>query len=306
MPERNTSLWGIDLGGTKIEGIVLESSTHPKVLSRFRLPTEGDKGYDHIIAQVGRVIQKLSDELGYSPQQIGMGTPGILDPASHLMKNCNSTCLNGQPFQQDLEQKLSVKFTLANDANCFALAETNLGAVNDSFSDAKVVFGVIMGTGVGGGVVINGKLHHGLHGIGGEWGHNFLHESGGACYCGKVGCVETVLSGPALERFYFSLTNSKLTLPEIYDAHLAGTDENASKTIERLTSFFGQAMSAVVNILDPNVIVIGGGVGNIDAIYDEGVASLKKHVFNDYLNTSVIKPKLGDSAGVFGAAFLNA
>lgn len=299
-------MWGIDLGGTKIEGVVLESSKNPRVLSRHRLPTESQKGYDHVIAQIDKVIQTLSDDLQYRATCVGMGTPGILDPESQLMKNCNSTCLNGQPFKQDLEATLNLKFTIANDANCFALAETNLGVVKENFSDSKVVFGAIIGTGVGGGVVINGQLLNGLHSIGGEWGHNYLHESGGQCYCGKVGCVETVLSGPALEKFYFSLTESKKSLPEIYDAHLAGTDKDATMTIGRLTSFFGQAMSNVVNILDPDVIVIGGGVGNIDAIYKEGVASLKKHVFNDYLKTSVVKPKLGDSAGVFGAAFLNA
>jgi predicted NBD/HSP70 family sugar kinase len=305
MSERSKHLWGIDLGGTKIEGVVLESSTHPKVLSRHRLATESQKGYEHVIAQVGKVIQKLGDDLQYLPDQVGMGTPGILDPGSHLMKNCNSTCLNGQPFKEDLEKELNRRFILANDANCFALAETNLGAVKENFTEAKVVLGVIMGTGVGGGVILNGRLHEGLHGIGGEWGHNYLHESGGQCYCGKVGCVETVLSGPALEKFYFSLTNSSKTLSEIYKAHLAGEDKNASTTIGRLTHYFGQAMSVVVNILDPDVIVIGGGVGNIDAIYNEGVESLKNYVFNDYLKTTVIKPKLGDSAGVFGAAFLN-
>ncbi|MEQ8361735.1 MAG: ROK family protein [Cyclobacteriaceae bacterium] len=305
MPDRSKHLWGIDLGGTKIEGVVLESSQNPKVLSRYRLATESQKGYQHVIAQVGKVIKKLSDELQYSPEQIGMGTPGILDPVTHLMKNCNSTCLNDQPFKNDLQKELNIQFILANDANCFALAETNLGAVKDDFKNPKVVFGVIMGTGVGGGVVFNGKLHEGLHGIGGEWGHNYLHESGGQCYCGKVGCVETVLSGPALEKFYFSLTNDRKILPEIYQAHLDGKNKDASMTIGRLTSFFGQAMSTVVNILDPDVIVIGGGVGNIDAIYNEGVTSLKKYVFNNYLKTAVVKPKLGDSAGVFGAAFLN-
>lgn len=304
MSEPNEHLWGIDLGGTKIEGVVLASSTHPKVLSRYRIATESQKGYQHVIDQIGKVIQKLSDDLQYRPKQIGMGTPGILDPVSQLMKNCNSTCLNGQPLQRDLEAKLNIKFILANDANCFALAETNLGVVKENFPDSKVVFGVIIGTGVGGGIVLNGQLLSGLHGIGGEWGHNHLHESGGPCYCGKSGCVETILSGPALEKFYFSLTHNKMTLQEIHEAHLAGKDKDASMTIGRLTSFFGQAMSTVINILDPDVVVVGGGVGNVDAIYKEGVECLKKSVFNDYLKTRIVKPKLGDSAGVFGAAFL--
>ena len=175
----------------------------------------------------------------------------------------------------------------------------------EKYPDAKVVFGVIMGTGVGGGVVVDGKVINGLQGIGGEWGHNLLDESGGPCYCGKTGCVEQVLSGPALQRYYYQLTGVKKSLKEIYQAHLEGHDGHASKTMERLIRFFGVALSVVVNILDPDVIVIGGGVGNIDLIYTEGVASLGKYIFNNRLDTPVLRPKLGDSAGVFGAAFLS-
>ena len=167
-----------------------------------------------------------------------------------------------------------------------------------------MVFGVIMGTGVGGGVVVEGKVINGLQGIGGEWGHNFLDESGGPCYCGKVGCVEKVLAGPGLEKYYTSISGKQKSLREIYDLYKAGTDPHAKQTMDRLTHFFGLALSVVVNILDPDVIVIGGGVGNIDVIYDEGVKSLDKFVFNNRLDTPVLKPKLGDSAGVFGAAFL--
>jgi predicted NBD/HSP70 family sugar kinase len=165
------------------------------------------------------------------------------------------------------------------------------------------VFGVIMGTGVGGGLVVDGKVINGLQGIGGEWGHNYLDESGGPCYCGKSGCVEKVLAGPALERYYQSVSGTSKNLKEVYDLYLAG-DKAAQQTMQRMTHFFGVALSVVVNIVDPDVIVIGGGVGNIDLIYSEGVESLKKYVFNNRLDTPVLKPKLGDSAGVFGAAFL--
>jgi len=161
-----------------------------------------------------------------------------------------------------------------------------------------------MGTGVGGGVVVEGKVINGLQGIGGEWGHNFLDESGGPCYCGKSGCVENVLSGPNLEKYYESLTGNRKKMKDIYALAANGADEAAIKTMKRLTHFFGRALSVVVNILDPDVIVIGGGVGNIDLIYTEGVESLRKHVFNNRLDTPVVKPKLGDSAGVFGAAYL--
>jgi len=243
--------------------------------------------------------------MGYKPVKIGIGTPGTEDPKLGTMKNSNTTCLNGRRLKADLEKRLGVKLHMANDANCFALAEASMGIAKEKYPDAKVVFGVIMGTGVGGGVVVDGKVINGLQGIGGEWGHNLLDESGGPCYCGKTGCVEQVLSGPALQRYYYELSGVKKSLKEIYKAHQEGKDGHATKTMERLVRFFGVALSVVVNILDPDVIVIGGGVGNIDLIYTEGVVSLGKYIFNNRLDTPVLKPKLGDSAGVFGAAYLS-
>lgn len=298
------NLWGIDLGGTKVEGAVLNSAADPKVLFRDRLPTEGDKGYDHILGQIKKLVDKMEATLGYKASKIGIATPGTLDPILGVMKNSNSTNLNGKPLKKDLEKLLGVDLFMANDANCFALAEANMGSAKELYPKAKVVFGVIMGTGVGGGVVVDGKVINGLQGIGGEWGHNFLDESGGACYCGKKGCVEKILAGPALEKFYESVSGQKRSLKEIFSNYKAGADPHAKETMERLAEFFGLAISVVVNILDPDVIVIGGGVGNIDIIYSEGRESLRKYVFNNRLDTPVIKPKLGDSAGVFGAAFL--
>lgn len=301
----NSNLWGIDLGGTKVEGAVLKSSTDPQVLFRDRLPTEGHKGYDHILGQIQKVVDKMEASVGYKPAKIGIATPGTLDPGLGLMKNSNSTSLNGKPLKKDLEKLLGVELLMANDANCFALAEANMGAAKEQYPNAKVVFGVIMGTGVGGGVVVNGKVINGLQGIGGEWGHNFLDESGGACYCGKSGCVEKVLAGPALEKYYAAVSGQSKSMKEVYDLYKAGTDAYAKQTIDRLVNFFGLALSVVINILDPDVVVIGGGVGNIDIIYSEGRETLKKYIFNNRLDTPVIKPKLGDSAGVFGAAFLS-
>lgn len=298
------NLWGIDLGGTKVEGAVLNSAADPKVLFRDRLPTEGDKGYDHILGQIKKLVDKMEATLGYKASKIGIATPGTLDPILGVMKNSNSTNLNGKPLKKDLEKLLGVDLFMANDANCFALAEANMGSAKELYPKAKVVFGVIMGTGVGGGVVVDGKVINGLQGIGGEWGHNFLDESGGGCYCGKKGCVEKILAGPALEKFYESVSGQKRSLKEIFSNYKAGADPHAKETMERLANFFGLAISVVVNILDPDVIVIGGGVGNIDIIYSEGRESLRKYVFNNRLDTPVIKPKLGDSAGVFGAAFL--
>lgn len=298
------NLWGIDLGGTKVEGAVLKSASDTQVLFRDRLPTEGHKGYDHILGQIKKVVDKMEGALGYKPKKLGIATPGTLDPISGLMKNSNSTSLNGKPLKADLEELLGIELAMANDANCFALAEANMGAAHEKYPNAKVVFGVIMGTGVGGGVVVEGKVINGLHGIGGEWGHNFLDESGGPCYCGKSGCVEKVLAGPALEKYYASISGVTKNMKEVYDGYKSGTDPFAMQTIERMNHFFGLALSVVINILDPDVVVIGGGVGNIDSIYTDGVNSLRRHIFNNRLDTPVLKPKLGDSAGVFGAAFL--
>jgi len=304
MSDQSQNLWGIDLGGTKVEGAILKSAKQPDVLFRDRLSTEAEKGYDHILGQIKKVVDQMEAMAGFKPTRIGIATPGTLDPSLGTMKNSNSTSLNGRTLKLDLEKLLGVKISMANDANCFALAEANMGVVQEKYPNAKVVFGVIMGTGVGGGVVVEGKVINGLQGIGGEWGHNFLDASGSSCYCGKSGCVERVLAGPELEKYYESISGSHKRMKEIYASALNNSDDAAVKTMKRLTSFFGQALSVVVNILDPDVIVVGGGVGNIDLIYTEGVESLRKHVFNNRLDTPVVKPKLGDSAGVFGAAYL--
>jgi fructokinase len=296
--------WGIDLGGTKIECAVIDSTNGLKTIHRHRVATEGDKGYDHIVSNIVRLINIVKTETGLMPEKIGIGTPGAIEPSSRLMKNCNSTALNGRPLRDDLEKILQFPVNMANDANCFALAEANLGAVKAVVPDAKVVFGIILGTGVGGGIVVNGEVLNGRHGIGGEWGHNFLDESGGKCYCGRVGCVETVLSGPFLQRFYTSLTGKELLLPEIAARHQAGNDAAATATIERLLTFFGKAIAPVINIIDPDAIVIGGGVGNIDLLYTDSEPHIKKYLFNPILETKILKPSLGDSAGVFGAALL--
>jgi fructokinase len=297
-------LWGIDLGGTKIEGVILPSLHNPSPVLRTRIDTEASKGYEHVVDQIALLVQQMQQQSALVPQSIGFGTPGVLDPVLQTMKNCNSTVLNGMPFKKDLEEKLKLPVVLANDANCFALAETHWGVVKSKTPGAKMVFGIIIGTGVGGGIVHEGKVWNGKHGIGGEWGHNFLDESGGPCYCGKTGCVETVLSGPGLQRFYQSITGKGLSLKEIVSNYKAGNDKAAAQTMERLSHFFGKAVSVVTNMLDPDVIVIGGGVGNIDVIYTDGLASLRRFIFNNSVDVPVLKPALGDSAGVFGAAAL--
>ncbi len=297
-------LWGIDLGGTKIEGIVLEKSEPLRILARHRIPTEAQMGYDHIIDQVENLLGELSRLTGLKPRRLGIGHPGTLDPQTGLVKNANTTALIGKPFDRDLRRRLGIPVRLSNDANCFAVAEARLGAVPEVLPRAEVVFGVILGTGVGGGIVVRGKVLHGRQGIAGEWGHNFLDEAGGPCYCGKVGCVETLLSGPALERFYRQKSGQHRHLADIAARSSNHMDTVATETIERLIHYFGKAIAVVINILDPDVIVLGGGVGNIERLYTDGVQEAAKHLFNPRIDTLFLKPKLGDSAGVFGAALL--
>lgn len=292
------------MGGTKIEGVILKSATDPEVLYRDRLPTESDKGYDHMLGQIKKLIDKMKADANFTPARIGFATPGTLDPKRGVMKNCNTTAMNGRPMKSDIEKLLGLPIEMANDADCFALAEARYGVVKEQFPNARVVFGVIMGTGVGGGIVIDGKPIIGLQGIAGEWGHNFLDESGGPCYCGKTGCVEKVIAGPALEKYYFDETGNKKPLKDIVALAESKVDPTAQKTMLRLVEFYGKALSVIVNILDPDVIVIGGGVGNIDLLYDRGLDALRKYVFNNALDTPVVRPLLGDSAGVVGAAFL--
>ena len=298
----NQPIWGIDLGGTKVEGVILESIDNPTPIVRTRVDTEASKGYDHIIGQIGKLVAEMGKQSGLQPTAIGIGTPGVLDPTLQVMKNCNTVVLNGKPLKKDLEEAIHLKIAMANDANCFALAETHWGIVHQSSPGARLVFGVIMGTGVGGGIVVDGKIWDGRHGIAGEWGHNFLDESGGPCYCGKTGCVETVISGPATERYYHSIAGERLKLKDIVARD--GSDAAATATIDRLCHFFGKGVSVITNLLDPDVIVVGGGVGNIQALYSRGLDSLKKHIFNNRVEVPLLKPSLGDSAGVFGAAAL--
>ena len=302
------AIWGIDLGGTKIEGVVLPADWQRNLqqlqpLARLRIDTEADKGYMHILHQIQKLLQMLEQETGLKPARLGIGTPGTRDPVTGLMKNSNTVCLNGQPLKKDLEALLRIPVIMANDANCFALAESRLGRVALEQLQPEVVFGVIMGTGVGGGLVVRDQLIQGAQGIAGEWGHNFLDASGGPCYCGKTGCVETVISGPALERYYASLTGQHIKLKTIVQRFQEG-DAAARQTIERLLENFGKAISVVINIVDPDVVVLGGGLANIDLLYSEGLQRIRKYVFNNRLDTLIYPPALGDSAGVFGAAML--
>lgn len=295
-------LLGIDLGGTKIEGIVLKSKENPEEVIRHRVDTEEEKGYSQVISNIKSLVDSIENRINHNFNKLGIGTPGTIDPETGLLKNSNSQCLNGMPIQKDLSKTLGKTILIQNDANCFALAETLLGSVKDQYPNAKNVFGIIIGTGVGGGVIIDGKTLYGSQGIGGEWGHTIVTDNGDKCYCGKRGCVETVISGRALQIYYNKISGKKLKFEEIYA--IKNSDSDAKKTLERLIKYFGKGLSNVVNIIDPEVIVLGGGLSNIDELYTEGYNELKKYVFNPTFKTPLLKPKLGDSAGVYGAALL--
>lgn len=294
-------LWGIDLGGTKVEGAILDPGRPEKAIHRLRVPTGSAHGYDHVLGQIAKVVAELESVSGERrPARIGIGTPGATEPSTGALKNSNTICLNGRPLRDDLCARLGVEARLANDANCFALAEATLGAARGE----KVVMGIILGTGVGGGVVVNGEVLEGCHGIAGEWGHNPIPGETTPCYCGRQGCVETVCAGPSLERFYREQSGQSPRLPEIVRLAQAG-DQLASDTLARLRDKFGEAIAAVINILDPAAVVIGGGVGNLDLLYGEETRkAVRRFVFNGELRTKFLRPVLGDSAGVFGAAML--
>jgi predicted NBD/HSP70 family sugar kinase len=294
--------WGIDLGGTKIEGVVLDSSAPNRPVCRLRVPTEAEKGYGHILGQIAKLCDSIRVETGLPlPERMGMGTPGVIDPKTGKLKNSNTQCLNGQQLGPDLEARLPVKFILANDANCFALAETLLGA-GGGF---PTVFGVILGTGIGGGIVVNGQVLSGRHGIAGEWGQLILDPDGPLSNYGTRGTVEAILAGPALERFYAERSGCPRKLKEIADLAAGKTDPDAVLTIDRLTDYLAKALGSVIDILDPHAIILGGGVGNIDALYTEAMRKkITASIFNSEFQATLLKPKLGDSAGVFGAAML--
>lgn len=300
----NSNLWGIDLGGTKIEGVVFRDDNSLEELVRIRVPTEAHLGYQHILNQVKLLVDRMALHVDEKPKIIGFASPGTYIPSKKVMKNCNATVVNGKDLKSDLEKYLELKIILANDANCFTLAETELGVVKSQFPDASVVFGVILGTGVGGGLMVNGQLIYGNHGIGGEWGHNYLYPNEGKlCYCGKIGCVEQIISGPALERYHHEISGQFLGLREIYDRYQISHDHFAQLTIERLKRGFERALSSVINIVDPDLVVVGGGVSKIEEIYSSSEI-LKTLVFNHEFDTPIVKAQLGDSAGVFGAALL--
>ena len=296
---------GVDLGGTKIEAVLLDAVGHSLWRERVATP-QGD--YRATLAAVAALIKRAERDTGHMSARIGIGTPGSAT-ASGLIRNANSTCLNGQPLQRDLEALLARPVRLANDANCLALSEATDGAG----AGAEVVFAVILGTGVGGGIVVRGQLVAGANGLAGEWGHNPLpwpdadDAGAAACYCGKTGCIETWLSGPGLARDHVRHGGKALSAEAIADRAVNG-DAACAASLQRYASRLARALAAVINVVDPDVIVLGGGLSQIDSLYAMVPALWERHVFSvgaaQPLRTRLAKSVHGDSSGVRGAAWL--
>lgn len=292
---------GIDLGGTKTEAVVLDASG--RVLLRERRPTP--RGNYRSGLDLIRALVREADRITGVPCPVGVGIPGSESPATGLVRNANSTWLNGRPLRADLEALLGRPVRLANDANCFALSE----AVDGAGRGAESVFGVIAGTGIGAGIVIGGKVLAGINGVAGEWGHNPLpwpearELPGPACYCGRHGCLETWLSGPGLAADHRQATGTELTAETIAVRAAAG-DPDSRATLDRHAGRLARGLAHVINILDPEIIVLGGGLSNLAHLYDEIPKRWRAWIFSDVVNTRLLPPAHGDSSGVRGAAWL--
>lgn len=278
---------GIDLGGTKIEGVLLDQSR--TILERRRVPTPRD--YDGIVRAIGHMVESMRR----GDCTLGVGTPGTTTPDG-LIANSNTRAIRGMPLLRDLKEAAGMNIRMGNDADCFTAAEAGAGAG----AGFETVFGVIMGTGVGGGLAVRGHMVRGRAGGSGEWGHSTLHPGGNMCWCGRRGCVETYISGPALERRWERETGAKMSIPDIISMEPPGF----AVWRDAFVRDFGLALSGVVQVVDPDVIVLGGGLSNIPFLYDVGAAALHQNTLQG--GTPVLRNKLGDSAGVVGAALLGA
>ena len=285
---------GIDIGGTKIEAILINEQF--QVIERKRVPTNREEGYYQIIHRVTNLANELK-EFGDINSSVGICIPGKIDIQKGTLKNSSIACLIDQPLQSDLETALSLPTLMENDANCFALAEAILG----SAKDYRLVFGVVLGTGCGAGVVINKNIHRGPNHISGEWGHHVLYPNGRSCYCGNKGCAESYISGTALETEWKALTGEFQRVTDIINSKAYLTHPEWKNNF--ITNF-GKALANVIDILDPDAIVLGGGLSKVEALYTEGRDAIADVVFSNGMVTPIIKNKLGDSAGVFGAAIL--
>ena len=291
---------GIDLGGTKTEVIVLDHEQRPVYRERVATPASS---YVEILNLLADLVDDAQAKLKLD-MSVGVGIPGALSPTTGLLRNSNTVCMNGQPFLRDLEDRLGREIRIENDANCFALSEALGGAAKN----CELVFGVIIGTGTGGGLVIDGRLVNGPHAISGEWGHNplpWLRDEDGApdCYCGKAACIETFLSGPGLAHNYQALFGNKCSSEEIISAAAVG-DSSCITMLDLYHDQMARALAHVINIFDPHAIVLGGGMSNIDSIYREVPRLIGNYVFSDFVKTPILRAERGDASGVYGAALL--
>ena len=285
---------GIDLGGTKIETIVLKDQL---AILRERIPTEAEKGPDHILNQISKIYSQALGVVESDDFKVGICTPGSIAPDTKLLRNSNTTCLNGTSLQAMIEEKINRSVKIENDANCFALAEATLGAGRDH----ELVFGIIMGTGCGGGFVFNHQIRLGPNLISGEWGHSVLYPDGNECYCGKRGCVETYISGSGLET---ELKNHGINYSAKEFLNKKNKNGIEIKIFDGFMNNFGRSVANIVNSIDPDIIVLGGGLSNLTSLYSQGVGEIQKYIFSESLKTPIVMNKLGDSAGVYGAALL--
>ena len=289
--------FGIDLGGTKIELVAIDDKFN--ILHRERISTESEKGSDHVLDQIDFLYKKAIKKFYDKEHTVGIGSPGSISKHTGLLRNSTIYCHNDLPLKSLIENKINHPIVIENDANCFALAESKLGAGKDY----QVVFGVILGTGCGGGIVFDNKLWSGLHGISGEWGHSIIDVNGYPCFCGKNGCINTLISGTGLQNILQKKLKKEITAEKFLNQKVYTSIEQ--EILNNFYSDFGKAISNIINIIDPNIIIIGGGLSNHDELYSKGAEKVILSSLNcDKEITPVVKNSLGDSAGVLGAAIL--
>lgn len=293
---------GIDLGGTKTEAVLLDQSGGELFRKREATPRQmpDPDTYAAIIETVSGLIKETAREVPTGQAYtIGVGIPGIIDAETQKVQNANTTSLIGRPFKAELEQRLGRSIAMENDANCFTLAECLKGAGRGR----RVVVGVIMGTGCGGGICINGQIHNGLHGIAGEWGHFPINPEGAVCFCGNRGCIETLISGTGVERQHKAHCGSSLSMKAITQGYRNG-DPECVETFTRFLDDFSRCLGGMVSFLDPDAVVLGGGLSNIDELYTLGRKHMHGYAYHPHADTPILKHQLGDSAGVYGAAWI--
>jgi len=287
---------GIDLGGTKIESVVLDTDSN--ILFRQRILTESQKGHAHVLNQILDIYLQALNSIKGKDHSLGIGTPGSISKSTGLLRNSTISCQNGLPLQELIEKKLNHSFVIENDANCFALAEAKIGAGKNT----SLVFGVIMGTGCGGGFIHNGELRTGPQRLAGEWGHSVINPNGPKCFCGKNGCVSNYISGTGLEAMIYDNLKIKISAEKFLKQKIYTNDEQ--NILNEFYQYYGLALANIINTIDPDIIILGGGLSNHQGLYTLGQDMVYKNIFCEDPNTIILKNKLGDSAGVIGAAFI--